>query len=134
LIAKFLRIDEINSDLAGQTTANTSSPIVASFPTHRSVSDDSWPTVLGIVPFSRLPAKFLRIDEAIRPHSTPSLPYKAVTLLPEHVRPMPEHGAVAAKRTHDVGGQPEEQKCFVFFFSLATQVFLVVCLFAPRAL
>jgi hypothetical protein len=62
---------------------------------------------------------------------TPSLPYKAVTLLPEHVRPLPEHGAVAAKRGHNEGEQPEKKKRF---FSLATQVFLVVCPFAPRAL
>jgi hypothetical protein len=38
--------------LSVQSNTNTSSPTAASVPTHRNSSDDSWPTVLGIVPVS----------------------------------------------------------------------------------
>jgi len=45
------KVDEKNQNLSFQITKNTS-PIVASVPTHSTPSDDSWPTLLGIVPFS----------------------------------------------------------------------------------
>ena len=144
--------------------------IVTAVPTHRIVSNDSWPTVLGIAPVSRLLSNCLqsrrhtttnsnlsvqtnentpsstplfrltgieattvdpRCSESCRPvdcwpsscTSTKTSAtththlhrYKAVTLLPEHVRRLPEHGAVAAKRGHSAGEQPvgeEEQKLF----------------------
>jgi hypothetical protein len=38
-------------------------PQAVSVPPHRTVSDDSWPTVLGIVPVSRLPYKRLQKAE-----------------------------------------------------------------------
>jgi hypothetical protein len=48
-----------------QSNANTSSPTAASVPTHRYASDDSWPTVLGIVPVSELLAKNLSTKQKI---------------------------------------------------------------------
>jgi hypothetical protein len=56
--ARNCKVDEINSNLSVKTTDTSS--IVASVPTHRTLSDDSWPTVLGIVPVSRLLCKYLQ--------------------------------------------------------------------------
>jgi hypothetical protein len=51
-----------------------------------------------------------KVDANIRPHKqTHLLPYKTVTLPPEHARGLPEHGAVAAKRAHNATEQPEEK-------------------------
>jgi hypothetical protein len=71
------KVDENNSNLSVHTT-NTS-PILASFTTHRSVSDDSWLTVLGIVPVSLLPSNDLQNRQTmaislVRPPIVASVP------------------------------------------------------------
>jgi hypothetical protein len=45
-------------------------------------------------------------------------------LLPEHLRPLPEHAAVATKRGHNAGEQPEERK---IIFLLLVFLFCVGC-------
>jgi hypothetical protein len=59
------KVDENNRNLTVQTNAKKQS-IVASVPTHRSLSDDSWPTVLGIVPVSRLFCNSLQNQETTK--------------------------------------------------------------------
>jgi hypothetical protein len=54
------KVDENNSERSALFRTDQRNTFVASVPTHREKSDDSWPTVLGIEPLSRLPANDLQ--------------------------------------------------------------------------
>jgi hypothetical protein len=67
LLNKDLQIDETNSISLLRDREQKAMPTIASS-THRNLSNDSWPTVLGIVPVSELLYKYMQIRRKRRHH------------------------------------------------------------------